>query len=42
MAAVTRDARLRQSQIVVDEITRFLTSQPLHYAVDTQRWDVMA
>ena len=42
MAAVTRDARLRQSQIVVDEITRFFTNQPLHYAVGTERWDVMA
>ena len=42
MAAVTRDARLRQSQMVVDEITRFLTNQPLQYAVGTERWDVMA
>lgn len=42
MAAVTRDARLRQSQIVVDEITRFFAHQPLHYAVDAEGWDVMA
>jgi phosphoglycerate dehydrogenase-like enzyme len=42
MAAVTVEARLRQSQMMIDETLRFLAGQPLRYQVTRARWDTMA
>lgn len=42
IAAVTREARLRQGQITVDETLRFLAGEPLQHAVSLERWDTMA
>jgi phosphoglycerate dehydrogenase-like enzyme len=42
MAAVTLEARLRQSQMMIDETLRFLAGEPLRYQVTRERWDTMA
>ncbi len=42
MAAVTVETRRRQSQIIVDEILRFLNGEPLCYAVTRERWGIIA
>jgi phosphoglycerate dehydrogenase-like enzyme len=42
MAAVTIEARQRQSQMMLDEILRFLDGEPLCFQVTRARWDTMA
>lgn len=42
IAAVTREARLRQGQITYDETLRYLNGQPLRHQVTAERWDTMA
>jgi phosphoglycerate dehydrogenase-like enzyme len=42
MAAVTRDARLRQSEICVGDVERFVASTPLLHGVDVAQWERMA
>ncbi len=42
MAAVTVQARQRQSQMMLDETLRFLSGEPLHFLVTRARWDTMA
>ncbi len=42
MAAVTVEARRRQSRYTVDEILRFLAGEPLRYEVTPARWPTMA
>ncbi|HWQ11246.1 MAG TPA: hydroxyacid dehydrogenase [Roseiflexaceae bacterium] len=42
MAAVTVEARRRQSAYTVDEILRFLDGEPLRFQVTPARWDTMA
>jgi phosphoglycerate dehydrogenase-like enzyme len=42
MAAVTVEARLRQSQMMIDETLRFLAGEPLRFQVTRARWDTMA
>jgi phosphoglycerate dehydrogenase-like enzyme len=42
MAAVTVEARRRQSIYTVDEIERFLRGEPLRFQVTPARWDMMA
>jgi phosphoglycerate dehydrogenase-like enzyme len=42
MAAVTVEARLRQSRMMVDETLRFLAGEPLRFQVTRARWDTMA
>lgn len=42
MAAVTREARLRQRDMSVAEIRRFVRGEPLHHQVTRSQWDTMA
>ncbi|MDZ4719719.1 MAG: hydroxyacid dehydrogenase [Roseiflexaceae bacterium] len=42
MAAVTVQARQRQSRMIVDETLRFLAGEPLHHRVTHERWETMA
>ena len=42
MAAVTVQARQRQSSMIVEETLRFLNGEPLRYQVTRERWDTMA
>lgn len=42
MAAVTREARLRQRDISVAEIRRFVHGDPLQHQVTRSQWDTMA
>jgi len=42
IAAVTVQARRRQSQITIDETMRFLAGEPLRFHVTRERWDTMA
>jgi len=42
MAAVTVEARLRQSQMTIDETLSFLAGEPLRFQVTRARWDTMA
>ena len=42
MAAVTVEARRRQSQYTVDEIMRLLRGEPLRFLISPERWDTMA
>lgn len=42
MAAITVEARQRQSRYTVEEIVRFLRGEPLHYEVTLARWEIMA
>jgi phosphoglycerate dehydrogenase-like enzyme len=42
IAAVTLDARRRQSAYTVEEILRYLSGEPLHFLVSRDRWDNMA
>jgi phosphoglycerate dehydrogenase-like enzyme len=42
IAAVTREARVRQSRITVDEVLRYLAGEPLRHRVTRERWGTMA
>ncbi|HET8630716.1 MAG TPA: hydroxyacid dehydrogenase [Thermomicrobiales bacterium] len=42
MAALTVEARRRQSRITVDEILRFLRGEPLRHEITRARWETMA
>jgi Phosphoglycerate dehydrogenase and related dehydrogenases len=42
IAAVTREARLRQSAITLAEVQRFLANQALQHQVTLARWETMA
>lgn len=42
MAAVTREARLRQRDITVAEIRRFVRGEPLQHQVSPAQWQTMA
>jgi phosphoglycerate dehydrogenase-like enzyme len=42
MAAITVEARQRQSRYTVDEALRFLRGEPLRHEVTLARWDTMA
>ena len=42
MAAITVEARQRQSRYTVEETLRFLRGEPLRYEVTRARWDTMA
>lgn len=42
MAAVTLDARQRQSRYTIDEILRFLRGESLRFAIPRSRWETMA
>ena len=42
MAAVTRDARLRQSEICVGDVERYVAGAPLLHGVDVAQWERMA
>jgi phosphoglycerate dehydrogenase-like enzyme len=42
MAAVTVEARQRQSRYTVDEVLRFLHGEPLQHEVSAARWPTMA
>ena len=42
IAAVTVQARRRQSQMTIDETMRFLAGEPLRFQVTRERWDTMA
>jgi phosphoglycerate dehydrogenase-like enzyme len=42
LAAVTVEARQRQSQMMIDETLRFLAGEPLRFQVTRARWDTMA
>ncbi|HJZ48230.1 MAG TPA: hydroxyacid dehydrogenase [Roseiflexaceae bacterium] len=42
MAGISLEARLRQGQMMIDEILRFLGGEPLRYRVVRERWDTMA
>lgn len=42
IAAVTAEARRRQSRMMVDEILRLFRGEALHYQVTEQRWRTMA
>jgi phosphoglycerate dehydrogenase-like enzyme len=42
MAALTVEARQRQSRMMVDETLRFLAGEPLHYWISHTRWATMA
>lgn len=42
IAGATKQSRLRQGRLVVDEIQRFANGAPLRYAVTRERWATMA
>jgi phosphoglycerate dehydrogenase-like enzyme len=42
MAAVTREARLRQRDIMVAEIQRFVQGEALQHQVNRAHWETMA